>query len=156
MASNYTNNYGLCQWEATDQVLREEFNQDNAKVDAALQALAEQDAVLGKSLTDIAATAGNCDMETLSYTGTGSYGMNAPTIIRFSERPDFFMIAGGEAIYMGRGTSTATLLLTETYLSNMSCSWNGSQLSFYNTALAQHQMNAKNELYWVLALRIKK
>lgn len=36
MASNYTENYGLCQWEATDQVLREEFNQDNSKVDEAL------------------------------------------------------------------------------------------------------------------------
>ena len=39
MASNYTENYGLCQWEATDQVLREEFNQDNAKVDEALSQL---------------------------------------------------------------------------------------------------------------------
>ena len=36
MASNYTNNYVLCQWEATDQVLREEFNQNNQKIDAAL------------------------------------------------------------------------------------------------------------------------
>ena len=36
MASNYTEHYGLCQWEATDQVLREEFNADNAKLDAAL------------------------------------------------------------------------------------------------------------------------
>lgn len=31
MASNYTKNYGLCQWEATDQVRREEFNQDNQR-----------------------------------------------------------------------------------------------------------------------------
>ena len=36
MASNYTENYGLCQWEATDHVLREEFNQDHAKIDTAL------------------------------------------------------------------------------------------------------------------------
>lgn len=36
MASNYTENYGLCQWEATDQVRREEFNEDNAKIDEAL------------------------------------------------------------------------------------------------------------------------
>lgn len=36
MASNYTENYGLCQWEATDQVLREEFNEDNARIEAAL------------------------------------------------------------------------------------------------------------------------
>ena len=41
MASNYTENYGLCQWEATDQVLRTEFNEDNTKVEAALNTLAE-------------------------------------------------------------------------------------------------------------------
>ena len=36
MATNYTANYGLCQWEPEDNFLREEFNQDNAKIDAAL------------------------------------------------------------------------------------------------------------------------
>ena len=36
MASNYTENYGLCQWEATDQVLRTDFNEDNAKIEAAI------------------------------------------------------------------------------------------------------------------------
>ena len=34
---NYTQNYHLSQWEATDQVLRSDFNQDNAKIDAALK-----------------------------------------------------------------------------------------------------------------------
>lgn len=38
MASNYTSNYGLCQWELEDKVLRSEFNADNAKIDAALRA----------------------------------------------------------------------------------------------------------------------
>ncbi len=37
MASNYTENYGLCQWEATDGVLRTDFNEDNAKIDEALK-----------------------------------------------------------------------------------------------------------------------
>ena len=41
MASNYTEHYGLCQWEATDAVQRVEFNADNAKVDAALAGKAE-------------------------------------------------------------------------------------------------------------------
>ena len=41
MASNYTTNYNLCQWEATDQVQRTDFNADNAKLDAALAAKAE-------------------------------------------------------------------------------------------------------------------
>ena len=39
MASNYTTNYQLNQWEPTDQVLRTDFNADNAKIDAALKEL---------------------------------------------------------------------------------------------------------------------
>ena len=38
MASGYTSNYGLCQWQRSDKFLREEFNQDNEKLDAALKA----------------------------------------------------------------------------------------------------------------------
>ena len=44
MASNQTSNYGLNQWEAEDRVIREEFNADNTKVDAALAGLAAQTA----------------------------------------------------------------------------------------------------------------
>ena len=47
MASNYTNNYQLCQWKETDKVLRTEFNADNAKIDAALGSLASS--VSGKA-----------------------------------------------------------------------------------------------------------
>ena len=36
MASNHTPNYNLNQWQATDQVKRTDFNEDNAKIDAAL------------------------------------------------------------------------------------------------------------------------
>lgn len=44
MASNHTQHYGLCQWEATDQVLRTDFNEDNAKLEAALKALEDSKA----------------------------------------------------------------------------------------------------------------
>lgn len=37
MASNYTEQYKLCQWEATDQVLRTDFNEDNQKIEAAIK-----------------------------------------------------------------------------------------------------------------------
>ena len=47
MASKYTTNYNLCQWEASDKVLRTEFNADNAKIDAALGSLASS--VSGKA-----------------------------------------------------------------------------------------------------------
>ena len=36
---NYTQNYQLNQWEASDRVLREDFNRDNRKIDAALTAV---------------------------------------------------------------------------------------------------------------------
>ena len=45
MASNYTTNYNLCQWQPTDQVQRTDFNADNAKLDAALATKAEADAL---------------------------------------------------------------------------------------------------------------
>ena len=44
MASNYTEQYKLCQWEATDAVLRTDFNEDNAKLEAALKALQDSKA----------------------------------------------------------------------------------------------------------------
>lgn len=37
MASNYTEKYKLCQWEATDAVLRTDFNEDNQKIEAAIK-----------------------------------------------------------------------------------------------------------------------
>ena len=45
MASSYTENYGLCQWEPGDNFVRTEFNQDNQKIDAALAAAEETAAV---------------------------------------------------------------------------------------------------------------
>jgi len=39
MSTNSTAHYGLCQWEASDQFKRTEFNDDNLKIDSALAAL---------------------------------------------------------------------------------------------------------------------
>ena len=39
---NYTQNYQLNQWEAADRVLREDFNRDNQKIDAALAEMAQK------------------------------------------------------------------------------------------------------------------
>ena len=36
MASNHTANFGLNQWAATDPVVREDFNADNASIEEAL------------------------------------------------------------------------------------------------------------------------
>ena len=68
MASNHTTNYNLNQWEATDKVLRTDFNADNAKIDAALAGLA---GTAAEHTTAIAGL-GNCAVEHQSYTGTGA------------------------------------------------------------------------------------
>lgn len=67
MASNQTSNYGLSQWEATDKVLREEFNQDNAKIDAAL---AQEKAAREEAVAAVAATVTKIVWG--SYTGNGA------------------------------------------------------------------------------------
>ena len=52
MASKQTANYGLSQWEAGDQVLRADFNADNAKIDAALNELAQERICMGSFVGD--------------------------------------------------------------------------------------------------------
>ena len=45
MSTNKTQQYQLNQWEAEDKVLRTEFNEDNQKIDQALQKKADQEAL---------------------------------------------------------------------------------------------------------------
>ena len=90
MASNYTSNYGLCQWEPGDKVLRSEFNGDNAKLDAAIKAVdsrvdgkASNSALnsLKNTVNSLSTTItgqgntlekkGNCQVVVSTYTGDG-------------------------------------------------------------------------------------
>ena len=75
MASGQTQYYELNQWEGRDQVLRTEFNADNARIDRALHEL----------------RARNCQLYMLTYTGTGSGGRS----FTFPHRPAAVLIMGG-------------------------------------------------------------
>ena len=98
MAANQTTNYQLNQWEATDQVLRTDFNADNAKVDAALDALAGQMAekadtslftTLSGTVNTLSATR-NARVYISSYTGNGA----ASRTFSFPARPMLVNIMG--------------------------------------------------------------
>ena len=92
MASNYTEHIGLCQWEATDQVLRTEFNQDNAKVDAALDTLEQTVTQHGEELEAQAAAIaklGNCTIYHTTYTGRNQYSKS----LTFPGKPMAVMVA---------------------------------------------------------------
>ena len=170
MATNQTTNYQLNQWEPTDAVQRVDFNADNAKLDAALNALSDQVAkkadeedltALSESVAAVSAGMGNCEMELLTYTGTGAKGTSSPTQITFSAVPDVFLIAGDLAILLGQGGGKEAILAckdatySESFVSSAAPTWSGTQMSLYNGVDARYQMNSKNKAYWVLGLRKK-
>ena len=75
MSTNHTRNYDLCQWEASDKVLREDFNADNAKIDAALAQLNRYTASVEQktdTLANSAYTIQNPQIVAGHYTGTGT------------------------------------------------------------------------------------
>lgn len=88
MSASQTPNYGLNQWSPEDQFLREEFNADNARTDAALAALAASigEKATQAGLTDLSAAVngkGNCRIAAGSYTGSGAYGAGSPNSLSF-------------------------------------------------------------------------
>ena len=161
MASNHTTNYNLNQWEATDQVLRTEFNQDNAKIDAALKGLADKDTALEAMVSAATGAAGNCEMEFFTYYGTGDYGSGNATQITFSTLPDVFFIVGDMAVVMGRGGVKSGVLIgrdvlvDSSFVSDISGTWSGNRVSYVNSLDARYQMNTSGKTYWVLGLKRK-
>ena len=75
MASNCTEHYNLNQWAPEDRVMREDFNADNAAVDAALAGIALH----------------NCKLYMGSYVGTGNRASSADSenavVLKFPFRP---------------------------------------------------------------------
>ena len=78
--ATYTANYGLHQWEATDDFLRTDFNTDHQLIDAALGELAEgkAEAVYG------------------SYAGSGEAGTDAKNSLSFPFQPGMVILQGTE------------------------------------------------------------
>ena len=124
MSSQKTEHYELNQWLATDQVLRTDFNADNAKIDAALAGLAAQDTKLWAAVNKC----GNCRIALVSYTGTGFVAVNIP----FPEKPLCFFILGNGGLLFGNmnGDFTTSFfyhsLREQVAIETGSITWNGS------------------------------
>ena len=103
-----TQNYQLNQWEATDNFLRTDFNEDNGKIDSALKALddkvntkANQSDLTGLTSTVNtkaaqtsvdALTAAMPKIVTGTYTGTGTYGTTNRNTLTFNIKPKIVFI----------------------------------------------------------------
>ena len=144
MSSNHTEHYSLSQWEAEDKVLRTDFNEDNAKIDAALSQHA-----------GALALRGNCQIEIQTYIGTAT--AQTTKCLTFSARPAFVFIMGQDDVRWLNGTSNFPLFLGGYKAINFgltltpgSAHWEG------NTAVLgpddpRIAMNQKDRYYFVIA-----
>ena len=150
MASNYTEHIGLCQWEATDQVLRTEFNQDNAKVDAALDTLEQTLTQHSEELESIAKL-GNCTVYHTTYTGKNQYSKS----LTFPGKPMVVMVADtevGNGFIAWRGMTVAIPFHQEYGIVRLSLSWETNSLSWSYEDDINWAMNASGTSYQVIGL----
>ena len=152
MSTNHTTNYNLNQWEATDKVLRTDFNEDNAKIDAALKASADVAAAAAAA----AALCGNCQIETQSYTGTGTHGAASPTRITFSKPPLLFIIVSNlYAVAFGSSFLNNCVVAYTNSIGNCTATWSGNTVALSSDSFANTQMNGENRIYQVIAFTAK-
>ena len=161
MASNHTQHYGLCQWEATDGVLRVDFNEDNQKIDTALKELEAQDKTLAEALASQAETiqsCGNCRVVYGSYIGTDKYGVTNPNTLTFSHKPLVVFVQSEEVqrdqdikLRLMRGISWA-VGMEGNYTWQNFVSWQEKSVQWYSSKSAHTQFNLSTATYHYVAL----
>ena len=158
MPTNFTEDYQLSQWVKSDQVKMEDFNTDNAKIDAAIKAEADARTVATAALAAEVAKRGNCRIECHSYVGTGEYGPSAPTVLTFSKPPLLFIVKGPNSLAFGSKLSNYILIsytiATSAHhtLLQTDVTWSGNQVSFLGSStLAQLNENNPYVPYLVFA-----
>ncbi len=167
MASNYTSNYGLCQWEANDKVLRSEFNGDNAKIDAAISAVdsrvdgkASTSALnsLKNTVSSLSTTVsgqgntlgkkGNCQVAVTSYTGNGQDTRTHT----FPKKPVMFFIIGNALMFVGYGSTWA---MNHDGSFAINTAWSGASVTLSVNAItnqARAIANVNGKTYQIIAL----
>lgn len=179
MPSNRTKNYNLSQWEKSDKVLMDDFNKDNEKIDAAIKAVdvrvdgkADRSALdalsrtvdgkadvsshtsLSQTVANLTASLnkkGNCHVVLQTYTGTGDFGRDNPTMRTFPAKPlvaIFFDAETGSRIVAFYGATGGRN--TEQYAVGVVSS--GNSIGIWHSSAAGTQMNAKGKTYYALAL----
>ena len=140
MATNQTANYDLNQWLSTDQVLRTDFNADNAKLDAVLAGLAETAAGKAEQTAVDALSAQVAALPRIAvgtYVGTGTSDSSGPCRLDFTDslgRPPQLVVvrpqAGmGDGLVLLQGMTESMDALSGNYGSgsNNTVSWFGAK-----------------------------
>ena len=159
MATNYTTNYGLCQWEPEDNFLREEFNQDNAKIDEALAAKADSadmNSQVAALEARISTLESRVDVESGTYTGDGA----ASKYISLSFQPRAVLVEHRNGVRHDSGLMAAEggLAVTGSDLKSTTSSWDINALrisgsGFYVSGELGSNLNTASQVYHYLAFR---
>ena len=158
----HTQNYQLSRWEKDDRIMMEDFNADNAKLDAALAAKADAEDVtaLGESVNDALGSGGhNCRIICGSYTGTGTYGAASPTSLTTGFAPVLVIVQKTENV----GYDPAILIRGMTVgrnnsgKSTLAVSWRDDGVSWYTTNTSANlpaaiQMNTADQTFYYAAI----
>ena len=144
---NHTTNYQLSQWAKSDRLMMDDFNADNAKIDAALKANADTAAAASAAV----ALCGNCKIETSTYTGTGTYGSANPVTLTFPQKPALIFVLDDSGSFL---TLTPRSRWTFAYMGNsgvaQTVTWSGNSVSWWSDGgNANNQFNASNNVYQV-------
>ena len=143
-----TTNYQLNQWAKPDRVMMDDFNADNAKIDAALKANA--DAILPP---DPAAACGTCRIVYGSYVGNGQYGSSNPKTLTFDGTPLFVALSGRYHFFAVKGCSFVQTLSSPSLADlSLPLTWGDRSVSCYSTENADKQQNLSGTDYFYIAL----
>lgn len=131
-----TEHYQLCLWDEDDRILREDFNNDNQKIENALEGL--------KTLC-------NCQIYLQPYTGTGEAG---PITHTFPHRPVFICVmASGTFVCGTRGVATLYGRTSINTYVPTDISWGENSVTIGNADwTATYCLNIANVNYRILAL----
>ena len=148
MATNHTSNYQLNQWEPTDQVLHTDFNEDNAKIDAALKSLnttVQQHTTQISQVQTALSKCGTCKFYRSDYTGDGqdtrAFSFPSKPVIIFLTRES------GNSFIIHPNAASASV--EGAYIG---LSWSGSTLTITNQTQYFSAFNTKDTSYHMLAL----
>ena len=179
MSTKHTSNYALSQWEASDPVIRVDFNADNAKIDAALADLETKKAdtsALAALQTAIDSKASSASVSTLSsqlnaakasipkivstsYTGTGTCKQSNPTALSLGSISQPYLVivrpveGDGDGLVLLYGMTSSCSHLSGSYGSgyNVTITWSSSRVSWYADN-ASAQMNESGKQYRVFMI----
>lgn len=131
-----TQHYQLNQWAADDQVLRTDFNADNAKIDAALGAV----------------KGCNCQLYFQTYTGTGE---NGPMVHTFPYRPMAVIImnsSGSTRMFSIRGVEQIVGLTSGAIDVDTGIAWAERSISIGSEkTIPMYCGNVSGTVYWIVA-----